>query len=88
MNYGGTSSEMWGDGKCNISKNLDSVNIFWLLKGPPVQIWCIWTIRNPDIDIKDRIIVYYTKLVSENLESKISHMIYSLLYQLNMLKSN
>ena len=35
-----------------------------------------------DIDIKARMFVYWAKLVSEDL-SKISHMIYSLLYKLH-----
>ena len=36
------SSEVWGDGKCDIlDYNLDSVNIFWLLMRPSVQIWCM-----------------------------------------------
>ena len=43
-----------------------------------------------DIDIKARMIVYWEKLVNED-QSKISHMIYSLLYKLDefiIFKSN
>ena len=88
------SSEVWGDGKCEILEKLPLRFCKYILavnKSNCSNMVCGELGITPlDIDIKSRMIVYWAKLVSED-QSKISHMIYSLLYKMNefnIFKSN
>ena len=77
---------MWGDGECDIlekiqlrfckyslavNKSTCSNMVYEELGTTPL-----------DIDMKAKMIVYWAKLVNED-QSKISHMIYTLLYKLD-----
>ena len=77
---------MWGDGKCDILEKLQLRLCEYILAVNKStcsnMMYGKLGITHLDIDIKDRMIVYWAKLVNED-QSKISHMIYFLLYKLD-----
>ena len=80
------SSEVWGDGKCNILEKLQLKSCKYILAVNKStcsnMVYGELVITPLDIDIKARMIVYWAKLVNED-QSKILHMIYTLLYKLD-----
>ena len=85
---------MWGDEKYDILEKLQIRFCKYILAVNKStcsnMVYGELEITPLDIDIKVRVIVYWARLVSKD-QSKISHMIYSLLYSLdefNIFKSN
>ena len=89
------SSEVWGVGKCDILEKIQLRFCKYILAVNKstcsnIMVYGELGITPLDIDIKARMIAYWAKLVNED-QSKISHMIYTLLYKLdefNIFKSN
>ena len=88
------SSEVWEDGKCDILEKIQLIFCKYILAVNKStcsnMVYGELGITPLDINIKARMIVYWAKLVNED-QSKMSHMIYSLLYKLyefNIFKSN
>ena len=85
---------MWGDEKCDILEKLQLRFCEYILavnnSTCSIMVYGDLGITPLDINIKARMIVYWAKLVNED-QSKISHMIYNLLYtsdKFNIFKLN
>ena len=80
------SSEVWGDGECDILEKIQLRFCKYILavnKSTCSNMVYEELGTTPlDIDINAKMIVYWAKLVNED-QSKISHMIYTLLYKLD-----